>query len=336
MRKYWLAIIQGILSLALIWHLFSSQTLRVEALKVIANAEPHWLVLGSITAILTESLCAVRWWLILRLFGTPVSFPRVFAFCGAGLFFSLGLPGAAGGDAFRILYVIRLYPRSKLRVSLTVLADRLCGLVALVVAFGVVVAFQHQLFEADPHTKVILKAASVTLGSVVLLVSLWAIFSTWRPAKKIWAPLEPMRKIGDRLGLVFPKLASDPKLLASAVLVSFPSLACHFTTYFFSMRAFNIQIRFSEVFTVMPLVDTMILLPVTLFGIGLRETLFEQLLGGLFGVPLGAATLASLGGFGLQAAVAILGGLLIPFTTPAPVKNKRINNSQKDDFFQNI
>jgi hypothetical protein len=82
------------------------------------------------------------------------------------------------------------------------------------------------------------------------------------------------------------------------------------------MRSFNILIRLSEVFTVLPIVDTLILLPVTLFGIGLREALFEQLLGGLFGVSLGAATLASLGGFGLQAAVAILGGLMIPFTTP--------------------
>jgi len=328
MRKYWLAILQGILSLALIWHLFSNPTLRVEAAKVIAHAEPHWLVIGFMTAILTESFCAVRWWLILRLFGTPVSLPRVFAFCGAGLFFSLGLPGAAGGDAFRILYVIRLYPRCKLRASLTVLADRLCGLVALVVAFAVVATCHHRLFEGDPHTKAILAAASMTLGSVVVLVILWAVMSTWRPAKRIWLPLEPMRKFGDRLGLVFPKLASDPKLLASAILVSFPSLACHFTTYFCSMKAFNLQVRISEAFTVMPIVDTLILLPVTLFGIGLRETLFEQLLGGLFGVPYGAATLASLGGFGLQAAVAMLGGLMIPFTTPTPIHSSWNNKSK--------
>ena len=322
MRKHWLTILQGILSLLLICHLLGSPSLRAEALKILLNAEPHWLLLGFTTAILTESLCAVRWWLILKIFGTPVSLPRVFAFCGAGLFFSLGLPGAAGGDAFRILYVIRLYPRSKLRVSLTVLADRLCGLVALVVAFGLVATFRHHLFEGDPHAGMILKAAAMTLGSVVILVSLWAIFSTWRPAKKIWLPLEPMRKLGDRVGLVFPKLARNPKFLGAAILVSFPSLAFHFTTYFCSMQAFNIPIRIGEVFTVMPLVDTLILLPVTLFGIGLRETLFEQLLGGLFGVPLGAATLASLGGFGLQAAVAILGGLMIPFTTPA-----RLNSS---------
>jgi len=174
----------------------------------------------------------------------------------------------------------------------------------------------------------ILKVAGMTLGSVMVLVVLWAVFSTWRPSNKIWQPLEPMRKLGDRLGLVFPKLASNPKLLAAAILVSFPSLACHFTTYFCSMQAFNLGLKLMEVFTVMPLVDTLILLPVTLFGIGLREALFEQLLGGLFGVPYGAAALASLGGFGLQAAVAMLGGLMTPFTTP-PVESIRTRNNLK-------
>ena len=127
MRKYWPALLQGLLSAFLIYHLFNRTELRHQAAEVIRLADPAWLALGVVTALATESLCAVRWWVILRLFGTPVPLGRVFAFCGAGLFFSLGLPGAAWGDAFRILYVIRLYPRQKLRASLSVMADRLCG-----------------------------------------------------------------------------------------------------------------------------------------------------------------------------------------------------------------
>ncbi|MCX8494468.1 MAG: hypothetical protein ORN23_09620, partial [Chthoniobacterales bacterium] len=61
--------------------------------------------------------------------------------------------------------------------------------------------------------------------------------------------------------------------------------------------------------------DTLVAMPITLFGIGLRETLFQELLGTIYSVPGGAAALISLGGFGLQATVSILGGLLVPFTT---------------------
>lgn len=319
MRKYWLAILQGLLSLILICHLFGSPSVRLETLKVIAHANPQWLLIGLISAILTESLCAVRWWFVLRLFGTPVSLARVFAFCGAGLFFSLGLPGAAGGDAFRIIYLIRLYPGRKLRASLTVLADRLCGLVSLVIAFSITMIFRHHLFNFDQHTKSILSAASLLLGSVVILVFLWWL-TTMRPARVLWLPLEPFRRKADRLGHIFPKLVSRPKFLVAAILISTVALAVHFTTYYCSARAFKLPVSIWDIFTVMPVIDTLILLPITLFGVGLRESLFEQLLGGLFAIPQGAATLASLGGFGLQATVALLGGLLIPFTTPSVKK----------------
>ena len=318
MRKYWLAIIQGLLSLILIWHLFGSPTVRIEVSKVLANASPHWLALGLTTAILTESLCAIRWWFMLRLFGTPVSLPRVFAFCGAGLFFSLCLPGTGGGDAFRIIYLIRLYPGRKLRAALSVLADRLCGLVSLVIAFSLTMLFRHHLFNFDQPTRSILNAASLLLGSVVILVFLWWL-TTMRPVRSLWLPFDRFRKKADRLRYVFPLLTSSPKFLAAGILTSCAALAFHFSTYFCSARAFNIPVKLVDIFTIMPIIDTLILLPITLFGIGLRETLFEQLLGGIFGVPHGAATLASLGGFGLQATVALIGGLLIPFTTP-PLK----------------
>jgi glycosyltransferase 2 family protein len=320
MRKYWLAILQGLLSLILIGHIFGSPTVRAEVLKVLTNASPEWLALGLTTAILTESLCAVRWWYMLRLFGTPVSMARVFAFCGAGLFFSLGLPGTGGGDAFRIIYLIRLYPGRKLRAALSVLADRLCGLVSLVLAFSATMLFRHHLFNFDPHTQSLLRAASLLLGSVVILVFLWWL-TTMRPVRALWLPFDTFRKKADRLRYVFPLLTSSPRFLAAGILTSCAALAFHFSTYFCSARAFNIQVKLVDIFTVMPVIDTLILLPITLFGVGLRETLFEQLLGGMFGVPQGAATLASLGGFGLQATVALLGGLLIPFTTPS-LKNQ--------------
>ena len=67
----------------------------------------------------------------------------------------------------------------------------------------------------------------------------------------------------------------------------------------------------------MPVVDTLVAIPITLFGIGLRETLFQELLGTIYSVPGGAAALISLGGFGLQATVSLLGGLLAPFAPAA-------------------
>ena len=111
-----------------------------------------------------------------------------------------------------------------------------------------------------------------------------------------------------------------PRAVLLAVALSIVALLAHFSTYWLSSRAFGLPLSPEDILIIMPLVDTLTMLPVTLYGIGLRETLFESLLGGIYGIAPGAATLASLGGFSLQALVALSGGLLIPFTTPPKQK----------------
>ena len=157
------------------------------------------------------------------------------------------------------------------------------------------------------------------LSSVVVLVLLWWL-SSLPLLHALWFPFTPVRiqKRAIRMGRVFSSLTRQPKLVGAALLTSVAALGIHFTTYFCSARAFKLPLSLLDIFTVMPVVETLILLPVTLYGVGLRETLFEHLLGGMFDIAHGAATLTSLGGFGLQAAVGLLGGLMIPFTTPPP------------------
>ena len=318
MRKHWLLILQITLSAFLLWRIFSHPALRSEAARVLGEADFLWLAGGLLTALLTELLCAVRWWLMLRVFGVPVGFGRTCAFSGAGLFFSLGLPGSGGGDAFRILYVMRLHPARKLRAALSVLADRLCGLFALLLTI-VFPLLRRADFAADPASKFVLGAAGIVLGIAALLVLLWWM-TTWPTLHKKWIHLAParIRPQAVRLGHIFAWMGRHPRPVAAAIALSFAALMAHFTTYWFSARALGLPLSPGDLYAVMPLVDTLTMLPVTLYGIGLRETLFEHLLGGLFGIAPAAATLAALGGFLLQACVALLGGLLVPFTAPRP------------------
>lgn len=320
MRKNGLLILQVFLSAFLLWRIFGQADLRENFWQILHTANPRWLLLGLLSALLTESLCAVRWWLMLRLFGVPMSLPRTFAFSGAGLFFSLGLPGSGGGDAFRILYVMRLHPHRKFHAVMSVVADRLCGLFALMltIAFPLLQADQ---FSADPKASAILSAAGLILVVTGILVVLWWL-TTWPSLHRRWIHLAPekIRPQAVRLGRIFGWMKKHPSAILLAVALSLVALLAHFSTYWLSSRAFGLTLSLHEILIIMPLVDTLTMLPVTLYGIGLRETLFEYLLGGLYGIPPGAATLASLGGFTLQALVALTGGLLIPFTTP-PKKN---------------
>jgi hypothetical protein len=68
--------------------------------------------------------------------------------------------------------------------------------------------------------------------------------------------------------------------------------------------------------SIMPLVNSITGVPISFGGVGLRETLFQKLLGDLAGMPLASAALAASLGYALQASWGVLGGLaylLVPF-----------------------
>lgn len=317
LRKNWLTLLQVLFSVFLLYRVFGDASLRGEAAALMARANPWWVVAGIAIALAGELLCAVRWSLMLKVFGVPLGFGRVCAFSLAGLFYSFFFPGAGGGDAFRIIYVIRLYPDQKRRAVMSVIADRLCGLVALVIALGIAFVFRGW-FPADTHARSALNVSLTVLSVPVVLVFFWWL-STFPRMQKKGAHFIPrrVRRPILVLGENFWKIVNHPQSIFTGVAVSCAALAAHFTTYFFSALAFGVSVSLAGMFLVMPVVDALILLPVTFFGIGLRETLFQGLLGGMFGVSPGAATLVAMGGFGFQAAVGLLGGLLVPFTTPA-------------------
>ena len=319
MRKYWIVLLQAVLSVLLIGKLVTDDTLRAEILQVLRTADGRWLLTGFCTALLSEFCCAVRWWFLLQAFGTPIPLKKVLIFCGAGLFFSLSLPGGAGGDAFRILYGIQLHPSRKLRLSLSVLGDRLCGLAALFLTFVAAGIPNARLLDSHPEVHSLVLSAQWVLGSTIALTFLWWL-GTQRFMRKLWLPqfLRRLRRKTDHLSKIFTGLAAHPRWVLAGVLASLLSLGAHFSTYFCSARAFEVPVALAQILKVMPIVDTLVMLPISFSGVGVREVLFERLLGGLYGVPAAAAVLTSACGFVLQALVAGVGGILILFTLSSP------------------
>jgi hypothetical protein len=208
--------------------------------------------------------------------------------------------------------VIQQYPNHKLKASLSVLADRLCGLVALIAMFMATVLLNWRLFYRDEDAKFFTSIAAVMLVSTVILLFLWWI-TTLTFVKKLSFPFKRFSEKSNRMGQIFPELIKSPNLVLLGVISSILALSMHFATYFCASQAFSLRVTLWNILTIMPIVDTIILLPITFFGVGLRETLFENLLGSLYGIEYGDAVLASLGGFVLQALVALLGGLMIPW-----------------------
>jgi hypothetical protein len=313
MKKYLLPILQAAVTIYIFARLFGDAELRQNAARALAAADFSWLAGAACAAALSEILCATRWWVILHAFGLPLRWRDAVAFSAIGLFYSLGLPGSAGGDAVRTMYLMRLYPEKKMASAFSVLADRLCGLVALVVFMAAALAWNQETFLSGEMGRGIVLSAASLLGGTMILLALW--WTTSIPALGDFVRRRHPRFSPHLLesGAIFQQMAQRPGAVTTGCLLAGAALAAHFLGYYFSSRAFGSALQIGALFSIMPIVDTLTMLPVALYGLGLREALFNALLGAFFGTPSATATLISLGGFGAQAVVALCGVLFLPF-----------------------
>jgi hypothetical protein len=77
-----------------------------------------------------------------------------------------------------------------------------------------------------------------------------------------------------------------------------------------------------DFFSVMPLVNTITGVPISFGGVGLRETLFQTLLGQLAHVPAALAALSASLGYAVQASWGVVGGLAYLFVRPAGARRR--------------
>jgi uncharacterized membrane protein YbhN (UPF0104 family) len=97
-----------------------------------------------------------------------------------------------------------------------------------------------------------------------------------------------------------------------AFLVSFPLFAMFFITFYCAARAFAAPLGLVDVFSVLPIVAVITAIPISVSGIGLRESLFVSLLAP-FGVAPAIATLISVTGFLINTVGSLAGGLVFLF-----------------------
>ena len=80
---------------------------------------------------LTFPICALRWYILLKIQGINLRYFQVFKVNYQSTFLGLFLPGAIGGDAIRIALGSTLLPKQKMVLALSIFFDRLIGAISL-------------------------------------------------------------------------------------------------------------------------------------------------------------------------------------------------------------
>jgi uncharacterized protein (TIRG00374 family) len=147
-RKFIIFFIKIGFSLSILWYLASSGKIDFSALLQVLHPPFLLSIIG--LSILNLFLASERWRILLCQQTFMVSRGRAFLMSTVGIFFSFVLPGGVGGDIVKSFVVAKAHPENKMKVVLTVLADRVIGLFSVSTVALLAFAFEIQLLRKEP------------------------------------------------------------------------------------------------------------------------------------------------------------------------------------------
>lgn len=314
-RKAALLALKIAVSFGLLAFLLSRVDIR-EIGQELTSADPLYLFLALLTPFVGYYTTSLRWKGLLAVQGVRVRQPVLFRSCMTAIFFNQLLPSTIGGDVVRI-YDSWKAGASKAAAVSTIFIDRILGLTALAVFAVIGLAFIHT--QSD---EIRLVPIAVVLVALALATSVLMVFSPipWvlslargvyrrgpGPISKFFGKLDQAVEVyRGRFGVLARAMGLSLVLQLNVVLM-----------HFLLGLALGIEVSFLDYFYVVPIALFVMLIPLTINGIGVRDGMFVYLLGSL-GVQSDAAMALSFLAFAVFFLHGILGGVVLALRGLSP------------------
>jgi len=253
-----------------------------------------------------QAMCAYRWQLLAALLKVHGRYAEFLAYLFVGIFTNLFVPGLLAGDAARSVYLGRRYGRMGEAIA-SVVADRSVGLIGLFWLAAFAAVFLN--FAPIPSSVV---TPTVIVGAIAFAGFLAAPLV----ARLVHVMPRPIRRAG---GIVAPYLHHPAALIPAIALSIALQITLALGQYILAL-GLGLSVPLSLFILCVPIANVFASLPLTLNGLGIRESAY-LLLFGMAGVRKEDAIALGL----LWFAVTLVGGLTgsIAFvTTPTPVAEK--------------
>jgi uncharacterized protein (TIRG00374 family) len=250
-----------------------------------------------------------RWWRLLALAGCPTSWWNALRLTFLGLFFNNVMPGATGGDLVKGVLVAKENKGRGAEALVTVLVDRVFGMVALaLVALGVVLVVRDSPF-AELRGKLLIGLAICVIG-VALYASKGLRRRSGLSALVDRLPVAEKLRSLDRAALSYLR---QPGPVAIAFLFSFVNHALVTLGVVMLGHALGVpetQVSLQDYFVLVPVANLIGALPLAPGGWGVGELAFQGLFqmihaSGAMGVAVSVTFRLS------QLGIGLLGGIFL-------------------------
>lgn len=304
-----------------------------DTFRAIHSAAPGWLLLSLACYVSTRMLMGIKWWVLLGGRRDAVSYAIVQRALLLSDYHGLLFPNTLAIDALRAV-LLRHHPRGWTHTAASIVADRLIN-VAVAAGVALVALGLTSLVVTAPFTPSVTLAVLAICGSIlvaVLAVTSQRLFDLAIVVLKAVAARGPLRAMVDRIlrklgelhGAMRTMLTS-PRIVMQAVLLAVVLVATRCLSAYFAFRAIGSPVGLGWILTLMPVITTIALLPLTLFGLGLKDGAFVFFFSGI-GVAASDALAVSFVTYALIIITSVVLGLLASVLgppLPVAVKGER-------------
>lgn len=292
-----------------------------DVFEAIAEANPLWLGIAACLPAVGYSISSVRWHGLLRVQGVAVPLRTLFQSNLVAGFARHFLPSTIGGDAVRGYDSWRA-GASKSVAATTLVIDRLLGLIALVSFAVISIAVPSQLTTQHPTLRLavmIVAGALLAIAWVVFVPTPRLIAGLRRIAGKLPKALESVL-IKILMGITAYQGKTSRLIRAFALSVL---LQANVVTFYFAIgQAMDLQIPYHFYFFIVPIAAIVMMVPVSINAIGIREGIFVYLLGS-FAVGNSQAIAFAWIELGLFLLYGVIGGIVYAVRRPPERRNAK-------------
>ena len=301
-NKTW---IKAVLALLIVSIIYINTDVN-EVISIVKNIDFIYILLAIMTVFFIRLLMSARWKLILDENGMPIAFSEsVYIILVSG---SVGLvsPGGVGGDLLKGHHASKKETDLS-KIATVVLFDRLIGVVSML--FLVCLSSSILMLTSYQGKQEVLSI--VLFASWMIVIGLFigtVVLLEFEGKIKLLLDKCPLKvkKVLNMIMMVFKTFALNKILMSKVLVLSLLMQLLRCILFYFILRSLSIDIALMNVIAYFPIVFMLMMLPVTIGGVGVLEgatfILFEQ-----FGVALEYCISSGLLYYGVQLLMAALG-----------------------------
>ena len=296
---------------AILFYLIVKDVDFVIILNSVKYAEWSILFIAFLLHFLGFYLSSLRWKILLKTQGAETKISFLMKSCLVAMFFNQFLPSTVGGDTVRAHDSYRLGKNKADAVSV-VFVDRFLGLLILLLFATIAVLYLTELALKISFIYFWI-AGAIVIASLTIAIIFFPSkkFLNWTNSNKV--PLiNKFTKIFRSIIDSFSKFKNHKKALIKALMVSLLLQTNVIIYYFLISHSLVFGIELPYFFLIIPLSIFIMMIPISINGIGLRENVFFLFLSN-FAVEASAAVAFAWIEFSFLLILGVIGGIIYAF-----------------------